>query len=264
MTEYKKVGTKKIEGKAKKINVYKKTGSNKLYVMYKTAKGKVISYTNYKKMCAKKLTQKKVVKRKVVKRKVVKRGGQGYGYNMDGGNVQYKTKWGVSGGEDVVMTGKDLGLSLPNMAKLEDEMMGGKKNKKRGGTGCGNNDMDGGKSLKKKGGTGCGNNDMDGGKGLKKRINKYKKGGDSDSDYNYIEEIKNMLGGKTKLKLKGGNDIIADEISINDLKVLQDGGFDISGGAKKRSGTKRSKKTLKKGGELDELLGGAKKRSRTY
>ena len=52
MTEYKKVGSKTIAGKKAPVSVYKKNGSNKLYVK---RNGLMISYVSYKKSFAKKL-----------------------------------------------------------------------------------------------------------------------------------------------------------------------------------------------------------------
>ena len=70
MVDYKKVGSKKITGKKTPVSVYKKNGSNKLYVK---RKGKMVSYVTYKKSFTKKLlgnTLKKVKKTKVKKTKV--------------------------------------------------------------------------------------------------------------------------------------------------------------------------------------------------
>ena len=70
MVDYKKVGSKKITGKKTPVSVYKKSGSNKLYVK---RSGKMVSYVTYKKSFTKKLlgnTLKKVKKTKVKKTKV--------------------------------------------------------------------------------------------------------------------------------------------------------------------------------------------------
>ena len=70
MVDYKKVGSKTITGKKTPVSVYKKSGSNKLYVK---RKGKMVSYVTYKKSFTKKLlgnTLKKVKKTKVKKTKV--------------------------------------------------------------------------------------------------------------------------------------------------------------------------------------------------
>lgn len=242
MTEYKKVGKKKIEGKKQPINVYKKAGSSKLYVMHKTAKGKFMSYVNYKKMYAKKVAAKKVASKKVVKRKVVKRRRS---TSKRGGNVLYETKWGATGGEDIAMTGNDLGLSLPKVADMDEVPSkvpaevpaasgGGRKNKKN-----------------KKGGSGCGYHEAMNG-GLRGR----KRGGNiEDNEYNLDE----LLGGarkrkKRNKKIKGGNDDIAHTISVEDLNAMQGGNFDMEGGRRKRQNNK------KMGGDLDELLGGARRR----
>ena len=77
MGDYKKAGKKKVEGKKTPVVVYKKAGSSKLYVM---RKGRMMSYVNYKKMCAKKLMA-KVAKKvsKVRKVRKVRKGGEGCG-----------------------------------------------------------------------------------------------------------------------------------------------------------------------------------------
>ena len=79
MGDYKKAGKKKIEGKKIPVVVYKKTGSSKLYVM---RKGRMMSYVNYKKMCAKKIMVKAAKKVSMV-RKVhkVRKGGEGCSNN---------------------------------------------------------------------------------------------------------------------------------------------------------------------------------------
>ena len=79
MSDYKKAGSKKIEGKNTKVVVYKKSGSSKLYVK---RKGRMMNFVNYKKMCTKKLAAKKVSKvhkvhkvHKVRKVRKVRKGG---------------------------------------------------------------------------------------------------------------------------------------------------------------------------------------------
>ena len=79
MGDYKKAGKKKVEGKKTPVVVYKKTGSSKLYVM---RKGRMMSYVNYKKMCAKKLMAK--VAKKVSKVRKVRKGGESCNH-MQGG-----------------------------------------------------------------------------------------------------------------------------------------------------------------------------------
>ena len=90
-----------------------------------------------------------------------------------------------------------------------------------------------------------------------------------DNEYNLDE----LLGGargrkkrKTKSKkLKGGNDDIAHTISLEDLDAMQGGNFDMERGrgsifrrrARSRSWGRR------RGGELDDLLGGAQRRRTT-
>lgn len=264
MTDYKKVGTKKIEGKKQPVNVYKKAGSSKLYVIHKTAKSKFMSYVNYKKMYAKKVAAKKVVKRKVVKRRRPT--------SKRGGNVLYETKWGATGGEDIAMTGKDLGLSLPkeydmdqntdmdqdtDMNQNTDVTVGGIKNRNN------KNRI----NKNKKGGSGCGYHEAMNG-GLRRR----RKGGNiEDNEYNLDE----LLGGargrkkrKTKSKkLKGGNDDIAHTISLEDLDAMQGGNFDMEGGRRRGSMFSRRSRGRafgrRRGGELDDLLGGAQRRRTT-
>lgn len=264
MTEYKKVGTKKIEGKKQPVNVYKKAGSSKLYVMHKTAKSKFMSYVNFKKMYAKKVAAKKVVKRKVVvkrRRPTSKRGG----------NVLYETKWGATGGEDIAMTGKDLGLSLPkehdmdqdtdmdkvaDMDQNTDVTVGGRKNR--------NNKNRINKS--KKGGSGCGYHEAMNG-GLRRR----RKGGNiEDNEYNLDELLGGARGRKKSSKgkkLKGGNDDIAHTISLEDLDAMQGGNFDMEGGRRRGSMFSRRSRGRafgrRRGGELDDLLGGAQRRRTT-
>lgn len=91
-SDYKKAGKKKVEGKKTPVVVYKKTGSSKLYVM---RKGRMMSYVNYKKMCAKKLMAKvdnKVSKvhkvRKVRKVRKVHKGGDCGGNHKEGFSEQ--------------------------------------------------------------------------------------------------------------------------------------------------------------------------------
>ena len=83
MGDYKKAGKKKVEGKKAPVVVYKKAGSSKLYVM---RKGRMMSYVNYKKMCAKKLMA-KVAKKvsKVRKVRKVRKGGESCNH-MQGGD----------------------------------------------------------------------------------------------------------------------------------------------------------------------------------
>lgn len=75
MVDYKKVGSKTITGKKTPVSVYKKSGSNKLYVK---RSGKMVSYVTYKKSFAKKLlgnTLKKVKKTKATPRRRYTMGG---------------------------------------------------------------------------------------------------------------------------------------------------------------------------------------------
>lgn len=70
MTEYKKVGSKTIAGKKAPVSVYKKNGSNKLYVK---RNGLMISYVSYKKSFAKKLLGKTLNKVKKPNQKTRRR-----------------------------------------------------------------------------------------------------------------------------------------------------------------------------------------------
>ena len=70
MTEYKKVGSKTIAGKKAPVSVYKKKGSNKLYVK---RNGRMISYVSYKKSFAKKLLGKTLNKVKKPNQKTRRR-----------------------------------------------------------------------------------------------------------------------------------------------------------------------------------------------
>lgn len=75
MVDYKKVGSKTITGKKTPVSVYKKSGSNKLYVK---RSGKMVSYVTYKKSFTKKLlgnTLKKVKKTKATPRRRYTMGG---------------------------------------------------------------------------------------------------------------------------------------------------------------------------------------------
>ena len=75
MVDYKKVGSKTITGKKTPVSVYKKSGSNKLYVK---RSGIMVSYVTYKKSFTKKLlgnTLKKVKKTKVKPRRRYTMGG---------------------------------------------------------------------------------------------------------------------------------------------------------------------------------------------
>jgi hypothetical protein len=93
MTEYKKVGSKTIAGKKAPVSVYKKNGSNKLYVK---RNGLMISYVSYKKSFAKKLLGKTLNKVKKPNQKTRRRYTMGGDCaNMKGGmyelfNSQYK------------------------------------------------------------------------------------------------------------------------------------------------------------------------------
>ena len=85
MVDYKKVGSKTITGKKTPVSVYKKSGSNKLYVK---RSGKMVSYVTYKKSFAKKLlgnTLKKVKKTKATPRRRYTMGGDCSSSHITGG-----------------------------------------------------------------------------------------------------------------------------------------------------------------------------------
>lgn len=85
MVDYKKVGSKTITGKKTPVSVYKKSGSNKLYVK---RSGKMVSYVTYKKSFAKKLlgnTLKKVKKTKATPRRRYTMGGNCSSSHITGG-----------------------------------------------------------------------------------------------------------------------------------------------------------------------------------
>ena len=251
MTEYKKVGTKKIDGKKKPVNVYKKAGSSKLYVMHKTAKSKFMSYVNFKKMYAKKVASKKVVKRKVVKRRrpTSKRGGQGCGYNMDGG-YEKEFAYKLGGGTlDNAVTGIEYEKNA--IDKIIDEIPSNQTYEENPQAG-----QEGGKRKQRKGGSGCGYHELNG--GAKKR--RAKKGGNSDDDVldenngfnnddlllggarrRYLNKNKNNKSGRRKF---GGNSEL-DKLHEQLEEISMEGG-------KRR----RGRSTLRRGGDLDELLGG--------
>ena len=104
MSDYKKAGSKKIEGKKTKVVVYKKSGSSKLYVK---RKGRMMNFVNYKKMCAKKLAAKKVSKvrkvrkvskvSKVSKARKVRNGGSSCSQQQNGGNEELESFQEVGG-----------------------------------------------------------------------------------------------------------------------------------------------------------------------
>ena len=262
MTEYKKVGTKKIDGKKQPVNVYKKAGSSKLYVMHKTAKSKFMSYVNFKKMYAKKVAAKKVVKRKVVKRRrpTSKRGGQGCGYNMDGG-YEKEFAYKLGGTLDDAITGIEYEKSaedkildeIPADHKIQGEQEGGKKGKK-------------GKKGKR-GGSGCGYHELNGGAKKKRRA---KKGGNSDDDFldenNGFNNDDLLLGGARRRYLNKNNKSGRRKFGGNsELDKLHEQLKEISmeGGKRKKQNSHKNRQNNKiRGGDLDELLGGARKKSR--
>ena len=202
MTEYKKVGKKKIEGKKQPVNVYKKAGSSKLYVMHKTAKSKFMSYVNFKKMYAKKVAAKKVVKRKVVVKKrkpTAKRGGQGCGYNMNGG-YEKEFAYKLGGSLDDAITGIEYEKSAED--KILDEIPSNHTYEENPQAG-----QEGGKRKQRKGGSGCGYHELSGGKKKRGIYKSIKNGGDSSDndvleDKNGFNDENLLLGGRRKF---GGN-----------------------------------------------------------
>ena len=272
MTEYKKVGTKKIDGKKQPVNVYKKAGSSKLYVMHKTVKSKFMSYVNYKKMYAKKLAAKKVVKSKVVKRRrpTSKRGGQGCGYNMDGG-YEKEFAYKLGGGTlDNAITG--IEYEKNEMDNIIDQIQSNQTYKENPQAG-----QEGGKRKKRKkrkGGSGFGYHELNGGakkKKAKKRVKKgAKKGGNSDDDVldenNGFNNDDLLLGGERRRYLNKNNKSGRRKIGGNsELDKLHEQLEEISmeGGKRKKQNSHKNRQNNKiRGGDLDELLGGARKKSR--
>lgn len=95
MTEYKKVGSKTIAGKKAPVSVYKKNGSNKLYVK---RNGLMISYVSYKKSFAKKLLGKTLNKVKKPNQKTRRRYTMGGDCaNMKGGMYELFNAQNVDG-----------------------------------------------------------------------------------------------------------------------------------------------------------------------
>ena len=273
MTEYKKVGTKKIDGKKQPVNVYKKAGSSKLYVMHKTAKSKFMSYVNYKKMYTKKVAAKKVVKRKVVKRRrpTTKRGGQGCGYNMDGG-YEKEFAYELGGGTlDNAITGieyeknaldkitdKILQSNQPYEESHQEGQEGGKRKQRK-------------QRKQRKGGSGCGYHELNGGAKKKRRA---KKGGNSDDDVldenNGFNNDDLLLGGARRRYLNKNNKSGRRKFGGNsELDKLHEQLEEISmeGGKRKKQNSQKNRQKNRqnnkiRGGDIDELLGGARKRSR--
>lgn len=276
MTEYKKVGKKKIEGKKQPINVYKKAGSSKLYVMHKTAKGKFMSYVNYKKMYAKKVAAKKVASKKVVKSKVVKRrrstskrGGQGCGYNMNGG-YEKEFAYKLGGSFDDAITGIEYENSVEDdileKIKNQGEQEGGRKSRKS------RKDRKG-----RKGGSGCGYHELSGGKKNNRKKNLKKKGGNSNDDdvledENGFNDENLLLGGRRKF----GGDLEVNKLHEQLKEISMEGGRPkrrrsrnrnilkpkpkhIPEGKKISKNIRGSRSRRKIGGDIDELLGGARR-----
>ncbi len=262
MTEYKKVGTKKIDGKKQPVNVYKKAGSSKLYVMHKTAKSKFMSYVNFKKMYAKKVAAKKVVKRKVVKRRrpTSKRGGQGCGYNMDGG-YEKEFAYKLGGGTlDNAVTGIEYEKNA--IDKIIDEIPSNHTYEENPQAG-----QEGGKRKQRKGGSGCGYHELNGGAKKKRRA---KKGGNSDDDVldenNGFNNDDLLLGGARRRYLNKNNKSGRRKFGGNsELDKLHEQLEEISmeGGKRKKQNSHKNRQNNKiRGGDLDELLGGARKKSK--
>lgn len=103
MSDYKKAGSKKVEGKKTKVVVYKKSGSSKLYVK---RKGRMMNFVNYKKMYAKKLAAKKVSKvHKVRKVRKVRKGGSSCSQEQNGGYEEIVEAMGEESLKDVEVLG---------------------------------------------------------------------------------------------------------------------------------------------------------------
>ena len=130
MVDYKKVGSKTITGKKTPVSVYKKSGSNKLYVK---RSGKMVSYVTYKKSFTKKLlgnTLKKVKKTKATPRRRYTMGGDCSSSHITGGfmseyfNEPHESK-PVNMTIDLNNLGKDL-----NGFMGTNNTTGGKNNKR--------------------------------------------------------------------------------------------------------------------------------------
>ena len=127
MSDYKKAGSKKIEGKKTKVVVYKKTGSSKLYVK---RKDRMMNFVNYKKMCAKKLMAKKSGTSKVRKVRKVRKGGSSCNQQQSGGYNEL----GFLGGNDGEINDnedmhEDMHEDVSDVAEYNLSSVGGKHGK---------------------------------------------------------------------------------------------------------------------------------------
>lgn len=130
MVDYKKVGSKTITGKKTPVSVYKKSGSNKLYVK---RSGKMVSYVTYKKSFAKKLlgnTLKKVKKTKATPRRRYTMGGDCSSSPITGGFMaEYFNEPHESKPEKMTIDLNHLGKGL-NGFMGTNNTTGGKNNKR--------------------------------------------------------------------------------------------------------------------------------------
>lgn len=128
MVDYKKVGSKTITGKKTPVSVYKKSGSNKLYVK---RSGKMVSYVTYKKSFAKKLlgnTLKKVKKTKATPRRRYTMGGDCSSSHITGGFMsEYFNEPPTSETEKMTIDFNNLGKGL-NGFMGTNNTTGGKNN----------------------------------------------------------------------------------------------------------------------------------------
>lgn len=127
MVDYKKVGSKTITGKKTPVSVYKKSGSNKLYVK---RSGKMVSYVTYKKSFAKKLlgnTLKKVKKTKATPRRRYTMGGDCSSSPITGGFMsEYFNEPPTSETEKMTIDFNNLGKGFMGT----NNTTGGKNNKR--------------------------------------------------------------------------------------------------------------------------------------
>ena len=131
MVDYKKVGSKTITGKKTPVSVYKKSGSNKLYVK---RSGKMVSYVTYKKSFAKKLlgnTLKKVKKTKATPRRRYTMGGDCSSSPITGGFMsEYFNEPPTSETEKMTIDFNNLGKEGLNGFMGTNNTTGGKNNKR--------------------------------------------------------------------------------------------------------------------------------------
>ena len=139
MVDYKKVGSKTITGKKTPVSVYKKSGSNKLYVK---RSGKMVSYVTYKKSFTKKLlgnTLKKVKKTKATPRRRYTMGGDCSSSHITGGFMsEYFNEPPTSETEKMTIDFNNLGKGL-NGFMGTNNTTGGKNNKRNNNRNRNNN-----------------------------------------------------------------------------------------------------------------------------